>query len=127
METAVVDDLSKAQLEVFSQLCVILYHIPFSNSISTFTTHNKVFEQLIQSRQSGARVAFTKVQTRHQDLREIEATLAQVAQMMQDVTALVLELDVIMANVENNAVAAGGDMESGYEPSSAPLVTNRLR
>lgn len=39
----------------------------------------------MQSRQSGARAAFAEVQSRNQDLRKIEETITQLAQMMQDV------------------------------------------
>ena len=44
--------------------------------------------QLVQSRQSGARAAFAEVQSRNQDLRKIEETMTQLAQMMQDVCAV---------------------------------------
>jgi len=37
------------------------------------------------SRTSGARAAFAEVQSRNQDLRKIEETITELAQMMQDV------------------------------------------
>lgn len=45
--------------------------------------------QLVQSRQMGARAAFTEIQTRHQDLRKIEETIAELGQMMQDVSLVI--------------------------------------
>lgn len=96
-----------------------------------------IYSQLVQSRQSGARAAFAEIQTRNQDLRKIEETITQLAQMMQDVgyflplflslyirtdllcdwwnqmATLVLEQDEAVISIENNAVATEGDMQSG--------------
>lgn len=93
--------------------------------------------QLVQSRQSGARAAFAEVQSRNQDLRKIEETITQLAQMMQDVRSLsfflrgrpeltvlpttksqmatlVLEQDESVRQIETTAVQANTDVESGY-------------
>jgi syntaxin 1B/2/3 len=92
--------------------------------------------QLVQSRQMGARAAFTEIQTRHQDLRKIEETIAELGQMMQDVSliisvtrilthsvwiqmaTLVLEQDEAVIAIEENAVAAEGDMGEGWGTNS---------
>lgn len=56
-------------------------YVPFSMAASPADPCS----QLVQSRQSGARAAFAEVQNRNQDLRKIEETITQLAQMMQDV------------------------------------------
>lgn len=74
----------------------------------------QVFSQaLVQSRQSGARAAFQEVQSRNQDLRKIEETITQLAQMMQDMATLVLEQDDSVRQIETHAVQAKTDMEQG--------------
>ena len=105
----------------------------FSSSVSRLPlTHSA--EQLVQSRQSGARAAFAEVQSRNQDLRKIEETITQLAQMMQDVrvkqpperwhrlfadlfvsqmATLVLEQDESVRQIETTAVQANTDVESG--------------
>ncbi|KAL7343033.1 Proteophosphoglycan ppg4 [Rhodotorula toruloides] len=63
--------------------------------------------------QAGARAAFAEVQSRNQDLRKIEETITQLAQMMQDMATLVLEQDESVKLIETQAVQVNTDVEHG--------------
>lgn len=67
----------------------------------------------MQSRASGARAAFAEVQSRNQDLRKIEETITQLAQMMQDMATLVLEQDESVKMIETQAAQVNTDVEQG--------------
>lgn len=57
------------------------------------------------SRTSGARAAFAEVQSRNQDLRKIEETITELAQMMQDVRSGVLALLSARALASSHALS----------------------
>ncbi|KAM0754804.1 t-SNARE [Meredithblackwellia eburnea MCA 4105] len=82
----------------------------------------QIFSQaLVQSRQSGARAAFAEVQSRNQDLRKIEETITQLAQMMQDMATLVLEQDEHVQAIETSAAAVHTDVENGLQQTKAAV------
>ncbi|KAI5476320.1 hypothetical protein MNV49_007891 [Pseudohyphozyma bogoriensis] len=86
----------------------------------------QIFSQaLIQSRQSGARAAFAEVQSRNQDLRKIEETITQLAQMMQDMATLVLEQDESVRVIETQAVQANTDVEQGLQQTQKAVKSAR--
>ncbi|ORY73230.1 t-SNARE [Leucosporidium creatinivorum] len=86
----------------------------------------QIFSQaLVQSRQSGARAAFAEVQSRNQDLRKIEETITQLAQMMQDMATLVLEQDESVRQIETTAVQANTDVESGLKQTQTAVKSAR--
>lgn len=53
------------------------------------------------------------MQTRNQDLRKIEETITQLAQMMQDMATLVLEQDESVQRIEQTAATTNTDIEAG--------------
>uniref|UniRef100_A0A0K3C8L8 BY PROTMAP: gi/342320670/gb/EGU12609.1/ Proteophosphoglycan ppg4 [Rhodotorula glutinis ATCC 204091] n=1 Tax=Rhodotorula toruloides TaxID=5286 RepID=A0A0K3C8L8_RHOTO len=73
--------------------------------------------------QAGARAAFAEVQSRNQDLRKIEETITQLAQMMQDMATLVLEQDESVKMIETQAVQVNTDVEHGYVMQDLQLRT----
>ncbi|KAL8286980.1 hypothetical protein RQP46_003986 [Phenoliferia psychrophenolica] len=86
----------------------------------------QIFSQaLVQSRQQGARAAFAEVQSRNQDLRKIEETITQLAQMMQDMATLVLEQDESVQAIETSAAAVHTDVESGLQQTQKAVKSAR--
>ncbi|KAM0754547.1 t-SNARE [Meredithblackwellia eburnea MCA 4105] len=71
---------------------------------------SQIFGQaLLQSRQSGARVAYADVQARNGELREIERTIIELARMMTDLATLVFEQDDQFEDIERNALLVEKD------------------
>ncbi|BGP38539.1 hypothetical protein JCM10449v2_002474 [Rhodotorula kratochvilovae] len=86
----------------------------------------QIFSQaLMTSRQSGARAAFAEVQSRNQDLRKIEETITQLAQMMQDMATLVLEQDESVRMIETQAVQVNTDVEQGLDQTKKAVKSAR--
>ncbi|GAA5919730.1 hypothetical protein JCM1841_000773 [Sporobolomyces salmonicolor] len=86
----------------------------------------QIFSQaLVQSRASGARAAFAEVQSRNQDLRKIEETITQLAQMMQDMATLVLEQDESVRAIETQAVQVNTDVEQGLQQTKKAVKSAR--
>ncbi|GAA5834066.1 hypothetical protein JCM11251_003609 [Rhodosporidiobolus azoricus] len=86
----------------------------------------QIFSQaLIQSRTTGARAAFAEVQSRNQDLRKIEETITQLAQMMQDMATLVLEQDEAVVAIETQAVQVNTDVEQGLDQTKKAVKSAR--
>ncbi|GAA5913395.1 hypothetical protein JCM6882_004108, partial [Rhodosporidiobolus microsporus] len=86
----------------------------------------QIFSQaLVQSRTTGARAAFAEVQSRNQDLRKIEETITQLAQMMQDMATLVLEQDEAVVAIETQAVQVNTDVEQGLDQTKKAVKSAR--
>ncbi|GAA6011340.1 hypothetical protein JCM10207_008306 [Rhodosporidiobolus poonsookiae] len=86
----------------------------------------QIFSQaLVQSRASGARAAFAEVQSRNQDLRKIEETITQLAQMMQDMATLVLEQDESVRAIEAQAAQVDTDVGQGLDQTKKAVKSAR--
>ncbi|POY76752.1 hypothetical protein BMF94_0001 [Rhodotorula taiwanensis] len=86
----------------------------------------QIFSQaLVSSRTQGARAAFAEVQSRNQDLRKIEETITQLAQMMQDMATLVLEQDESVKMIETQAVQVNTDVENGLQQTKKAVKSAR--
>ncbi|BGP54481.1 hypothetical protein JCM8202_001560 [Rhodotorula sphaerocarpa] len=86
----------------------------------------QIFSQaLVSSRTQGARAAFAEVQSRNQDLRKIEETITQLAQMMQDMATLVLEQDESVKMIETQAVQVNADVENGLNQTKRAVKSAR--
>ncbi|GAA6037244.1 hypothetical protein JCM8097_008640 [Rhodosporidiobolus ruineniae] len=86
----------------------------------------QIFSQaLVQSRTSGARAAFAEVQSRNQDLRKIEETITQLAQMMQDMATLVLEQDESVRMIETQAAQVDTDVSQGLDQTKKAVKSAR--
>lgn len=77
-------DDSQGGAQIFSQ--AVSFPSQKLNRCCEQRVDDSLISQLMQSRASGARAAFAEVQSRNQDLRKIEETITQLAQMMQDVS-----------------------------------------
>ncbi|KAH9043173.1 t-SNARE [Lactarius pseudohatsudake] len=78
-------------------------------------TGGQVFAKaLTSSTQYGeSRAAHREVQERHEDIRKIERTLAELAQMFNDMDALVAQQEDTINAIETSAGQVAGDTEAG--------------
>jgi len=77
---AVVNDEQGGQ--IFSQAVCIDVFINPENQINSY------FVQLLNSRYTDSRAAYREVQERHEDIKRIEQTLAELAQLFNDVCSI---------------------------------------
>lgn len=75
----------------------------------------QVFAQALTSstRYGESRAAYREVQERHEDIRKIERTLAELAQMFIDMDALVAQQEDLVNAIETSAGQVAGDTEAG--------------
>ncbi|KAH9063376.1 t-SNARE [Lactarius vividus] len=75
----------------------------------------QVFAQALTSstRYGESRAAYREVQERHEDIRKIERTLAELAQMFNDMDALVAQQEDTINTIETSAAQVAGDTEAG--------------
>jgi len=78
---------------------------------------NAIFLQAITSsnRYGESRQAYREVQERHQDIQRIETTLAELAQLFNDMAVLVTQHDEQITSVETKVVGAEDDTRRGVE------------
>ncbi|TIC08808.1 t-SNARE [Wallemia mellicola] len=76
---------------------------------------NQIFSQaLLQSNRYGdAKSAYREVQDRHQDIKKIERTLTELAQLFNDMSILVEQQDETLQNIHASAEETNKDMELG--------------
>ncbi|GAA6031833.1 hypothetical protein JCM8097_002012 [Rhodosporidiobolus ruineniae] len=89
---------------------------------------NAMFNQALSSngfRSQAARSALREAQNRAADLARIEETLVELAQLFQDMAALVYSQDVAIVNIEQNAIATEKDMEKGLGDVKQAVVHAR--
>jgi syntaxin 1B/2/3 len=70
-----------------------------------------------------ARTALTEVQTRHQEIEKIEKTMAELAQLFQDMEMLVAEQEQPVAHIEEQAQTVQRDIEQGVAHTSKAIVS----
>ncbi|KAI0306511.1 t-SNARE [Multifurca ochricompacta] len=75
----------------------------------------QIFAQALTSstRYGESRAAYREVQERHEDIRKIERTLAELAQMFIDMDVLVAQQDDTINAIETSAAQVEGDTEAG--------------
>jgi syntaxin 1B/2/3 len=78
---------------------------------------NQVFAQsLMQSVRFGdARAALAEVQQRHDDIKKIEKTIEELANLFQEMNLIVDQQDVAIEHIENEAIQITNDMEAGVQ------------
>lgn len=76
---------------------------------------NQIFSQaLLQSNRFGdAKSAYREVQERHEDIKRIERTLTELAQLFNDMSILVEQQDETLQNIHASAEETNKDMELG--------------
>lgn len=87
----------------------------------------QVFSQaLMNSNRFGeSRAAYKEVQSRHEDLKKIEKTLTELAQLFNDMSVLVAQQDETIDTIEHHAMETHKDMEAGLQHTETAVVSAR--
>jgi len=87
----------------------------------------QVFAQALTSstRYGESRAAYREVQERHEDIRKIERTLAELAQLFGDMDVLVAEQDDTINAIETSASQVQKDTEAGLGQTEKAVVHAR--
>ncbi|CAE6472778.1 unnamed protein product [Rhizoctonia solani] len=89
--------------------------------------NGQIFSQaLMNSNRFGeSRAAYKEVQSRHEDLKKIEKTLTELAQLFNDMSVLVAQQDETIDTIEQHAMETHKDMEAGLQHTEAAVVSAR--
>ncbi|KAH9997218.1 t-SNARE [Russula vinacea] len=87
----------------------------------------QVFAQALTSstRYGESRAAYREVQERHEDIRKIERTLAELAQLFGDLDVLVAEQEDTIVAIETSATQVQKDTEAGLGQTEKAVVHAR--
>jgi len=87
----------------------------------------QIFSQaLLNSNRYGeSRAAYREVQERHEDIKRIESTLAELAQLFNDMSVLVEQQDETINVIETTAGAVEKDTEAGLGYTEKAVVSAR--
>ncbi|KZT26311.1 t-SNARE [Neolentinus lepideus HHB14362 ss-1] len=88
---------------------------------------NQIFAQAITSsvRYGESRAAYREVQERHEDIRKIEQTLVELAQLFNDMSILVQQQDEQIDTVQNTAIGVEKDTEGALVQTEKAVVSAR--
>lgn len=67
----------------------------------------------MSSRSTGARAALTEAHSRQEELRSLEESITELAQIMQDLATMVFEQDDQFVAIETSAVEAEEQVKQG--------------
>jgi syntaxin 1B/2/3 len=74
----------------------------------------QIFSQaLVQSRMTDSRAAYREVQARHEDIKRIERTIGELAQLFNDMSILVEQQEETINAIETTAATVEKDTETG--------------
>ncbi|KAG6896347.1 hypothetical protein C0992_008843 [Termitomyces sp. T32_za158] len=87
----------------------------------------QIFSQalLSSSRYDGSRAAYREVQERHEDIKRIEKTLGELAQLFNDMSVLVEQQDETINAIETQAHTVAQDTEAGLGYTEKAVVSAR--
>ncbi|KAJ4488085.1 syntaxin-like protein [Lentinula aciculospora] len=87
----------------------------------------QIFSQaLLNSNRYGeSRAAYREVQERHEDIKRIEQTLGELAQLFNDMSVLVEQQDETIQNIETTAATVEKDTEAGLNYTDKAVVSAR--
>ncbi|KAF9521191.1 hypothetical protein BS47DRAFT_1335306 [Hydnum rufescens UP504] len=87
----------------------------------------QIFSQaLLNSNRYGeSRAAYREVQERHEDIKRIEKTLTELAQLFNDMSVLVEQQDESITVIEAHAETATKDLETGVKETDRAVVSAR--
>ncbi|KAJ2912299.1 hypothetical protein MD484_g8102, partial [Candolleomyces efflorescens] len=78
--------------------------------------NGQIFQQaLMDSRFTASRAAYREVQERHEDIKRIEKTLAELAQLFNDMSILVEQQEETINTIETQAFNVQKDTEAGLQ------------
>ncbi|CAO3672300.1 unnamed protein product [Rhizopus stolonifer] len=88
---------------------------------------NQIFAQsLMQNSRSGqAKAVLSEVQTRHDDIKRIQKTIMELAQLFEDMQMMVEDQGKTLDQVEEHAINTSGDIEQGVNHISKAIVLAR--
>lgn len=77
----------------------------------------QIFSQALMNsnRYGESRAAYREVQERHEDIKKIEKTLTELAQLFNDMSILVEQQDPVIDNIQMAAETADKDLEAGNQ------------
>ncbi|KAG9318804.1 t-SNARE [Chiua virens] len=87
----------------------------------------QIFSQALMNsnRYGESRAAYREVQERHQDIQRIEQTIAELAQLFNDMSIMVEQHNDIIDNIETTAATVEKDMETGIGHTDKAIVSAR--
>jgi syntaxin 1B/2/3 len=87
----------------------------------------QVFSQALMhsTRYDGSQVAYREVQERHEDIKRIERTLAELAQLFNDMSVLVEQQDETINVIQTQAAGVEKDTEAGLQYTEKAVVSAR--
>lgn len=87
----------------------------------------QIFSQALMnsSRYGESRAAYREVQERHQDIKRIEQTIAELAQLFNDMSMLVEQQDETINTIQATAELVEKDMEAGVQHTGKAVVSAR--
>lgn len=86
----------------------------------------QIFSQaLLNSRFTESRAAYREVQERHEDIKRIEQTLGELAQLFNDMSVLVEQQDETINTIETQAAGVEKDTEIGLQYTSKAVDSAR--
>ncbi|VDB82808.1 unnamed protein product [Peniophora sp. CBMAI 1063] len=87
----------------------------------------QVFQQALMNttRYDQSRMAYREVQERHEEIQKIERTLAELAQIFNDMSILVNQQDETINAIETSAQQVEGDTEAGLQQTEKAVVHAR--
>jgi len=87
----------------------------------------QIFAQALTSstRYSESRMAYREAQERHEEILRIEQNIAELAQLMNDMSVLVAQADEQIDNIETTAGKVQTDMEQGVKETETAVVHAR--
>jgi len=87
----------------------------------------QIFAQALQSsnRYGESRAAYREVQERHEDIKRIERTLGELAQLFNDMSILVEQQDETITAIEANATNVEKDTETGLQHTDKAVASAR--
>ncbi|KAG2349646.1 t-SNARE [Suillus weaverae] len=87
----------------------------------------QIFSQALMnsSRYGESRAAYREVQERHQDIKRIEQTIAELAQLFNDMSMLVEQQDETINTIQATAELVEKDMEAGVQHTGKAVISAR--
>ncbi|KAG8936578.1 Plasma membrane t-SNARE, secretory vesicle fusion [Tulasnella sp. 419] len=87
----------------------------------------QIFAQALMNsnRYGESKAAYREVQERHQDIKRIEKTLTELAQLFNDMSVLVEQQDDTINTIETHAQQVNVDTEAGLKHTEAAVVSAR--
>ncbi|KAI9472012.1 MAG: t-SNARE [Benjaminiella poitrasii] len=85
---------------------------------------NQIFAQSLL-RSSQAKAVLSEVQTRHDDIKRIQKTILELAQLFEDMQMMVEEQGEVLDQIENNAENTRADLEQGVKHVNKAIMLAR--